>query len=65
MLNIIHRDKIRRRELKRDRKILSDHRQDGNVAVGGIVGNLAIWGPSTVRYRTNKKHNMWVRRKPG
>ena len=32
--------KPRRREPGRDRKILSDYRQDGNVAVGGI-GNLA------------------------
>ena len=32
--------KIRRREPGRDGKILSDHRQDGNFAVGGI-GNLA------------------------
>ena len=40
MLNL-HRDKkIVRRELGRDGKILRDHRQDGNVAVGGI-GNLA------------------------
>ena len=30
----------RRRELGRDGKILSGHRQDGNVEVGGI-GNLA------------------------
>ena len=28
-----------RREPRRDEKILGDHRQDGNVAVGGI-GNL-------------------------
>ena len=45
--------------LHRDRKIagenrgemvkflLSVHRQDGNVTVGGI-GNLAPWGPSAV-----------------
>ena len=40
MLNS-HRDKkIVRREPGRDGEILSDHRQDGNVAVGGI-GNLA------------------------
>ena len=40
MLNL-HRDKKSLfREPRRDGKILSDHRQDGNVAVGGIV-NLA------------------------
>ena len=36
---------IRNREQGRDRKILSGHRQDGNVAIGGIgIGNLARWG---------------------
>ena len=39
MLNL-HRDKNRTREPERDEKILRDHRQDGNVAVGGI-GSLA------------------------
>ena len=35
------------REPGRNGKILSDHRQDDNVAVGGI-GNLARWGSSAV-----------------
>ena len=39
MLNL-YRDKNRGREPVRDVKIVRDHRQDGNVAVGGIV-NLA------------------------
>ena len=40
MLNLHRDEKISRREAGRDGKILSDHRQDGNVAVGG-TGNLA------------------------
>ena len=40
MLNL-HRDKNRRREPGRDGKILGDHRQDGNFALGGIDNNLA------------------------
>ena len=39
MLNL-HRDKIRKARTGRDGKILRDHRQDGNVALGEI-GNLA------------------------
>ena len=35
--------KTRRREMERDGNILSDHRQDGNVAVVVVaeIGNLA------------------------
>ena len=49
MLNL-HHHKICmiRREPGREGKILSDHKQDGNVAVGG-TGNLARSGPSAVR----------------
>ena len=36
-----------------DGKIFSDHRQDGNVAIGGI-GNLGRCGPSAVRYKETK-----------
>ena len=36
----LYRDKNRMQEPVRDGKIVRDHRQDGNVAVGGI-GNLA------------------------
>ena len=39
MLNL-YRDKKRMREPVRDGKVVRDHRQDGNVAVGGI-SNLA------------------------
>ena len=39
MLNL-DRDKNRMQEPVRDGKIVRDHMQDGNVAVGGI-GNLA------------------------
>ena len=46
----LHHDKNRRRGPVRDGKIFRDHRQDGNVAVGGI-GNLARWGP----WAENKK----------
>ena len=41
----------------KDGKILQDHRQNGNVAVGGIIGNnLATLRPigSKVRYNHNK-----------
>ena len=38
--NTEYRDKNRRREPLRNEKIVRDHRQDGNVEVGGI-GNLA------------------------
>ena len=41
MLNL-HRDKNRSREPGRDEKILSDHRQDGNVAVVGIGPNSTL-----------------------
>ena len=41
MLNL-HSDKLVRREPGRDGKMLSDHRQDSNVAVGGIgTGRIA------------------------
>ena len=44
MLNLHHDKKNVRREPGRDEKISSDHRQDGNVAEGGI-GNQ----PRTLR----------------
>ena len=49
MLNL-HRDKkmVHRREQGRDGKIISDHRQDVSVAVGGI-GSLARWCPSAIK----------------
>ena len=41
MLNL-HRDKKSKGELPgRDGNILGDHRQDGNVALLGGIGNLA------------------------
>ena len=40
MVNLDRDKKNHRRKPGKDGKILSDHRQDGHVAVGGI-GNLA------------------------
>ena len=44
--------KFVRQEPRTDRKILRNHRQDGNVAVGGF-GNLASLGTSAVSEITN------------
>ena len=55
MLNL-HSIKNRRREPERDGKVLSDHEQDGNVAVGGI-GNPARLGPWTVS-ETERKQKL-------
>ena len=53
--------KNRRREPERDEKILSDHRQEINVTVGGI-GNLARSGLSAVSGLpcTNKQTKITV-----
>ena len=63
---VLHRAmKNRRREPGRDGKILSEHGQDGNVAVGGI-GNLPRLGPSAAseihkKKRRNHRQTIWGR----
>ena len=56
------RKTIRRREPGRYGKIVSDHRQDSNVAKGAIC-NLAPWGPSAVSGNKQKHNNVCTLRK--
>ena len=55
----LHRDKNSRRALGRDGKALSYHRQDDNVAIGGI-SNMGRWDPSAVSEIQTKNKQEYI-----